>query len=36
MYGYDNVYWGFYNEKDNSWTSDWDNATINSDMLKVL
>ncbi len=36
MYGYNNVYWGFYNPVNYSLTSDWDNATINSDMQKIM
>lgn len=33
-YGYSNVYWGVYNPNDTGWVSDWDNASINRDMLK--
>lgn len=36
MYGYDNVYWGFYNPENTAWVGNWDNATINRDMLKNL
>ena len=36
MYGYDNVYWGFYNPQNTDWVGEWNDATINRDFLKNL
>ena len=35
-YGYNNVYWGFYNDQDTDWKGEWDNATINRDFIKIM
>ena len=35
-YGYNNVYWGFYNDQNTGWVGEWDNATINRDFIKIM
>ncbi len=35
-YGYNNLYWGFYNDQDTGWKGEWDNATINRDFIKIM
>lgn len=35
-YAYDNVYWGFYNDKDTGWKGEWDDAIINRDFIKIM